>query len=40
MIVLASNPKTMEFQNPDPDLETWIKLRSGSDPVCSKCAEL
>jgi len=24
MIVLASNPKTMKFENPDPDLVTWI----------------
>jgi len=23
MIMLASNPKTMKFENPDPDLETW-----------------
>jgi len=25
MIVLASNPKTMKFENPGPDPETWIK---------------
>jgi len=26
MIVLASNPKTMKVENPDPDPETWINL--------------
>jgi len=23
--MLASNPKTMKFENPDPDPEIWIK---------------
>jgi len=26
MIVLASNPKTMKVENPDPDPETWRNL--------------
>jgi len=34
MIVLVSNPKTMKFENPDPDPETGLKPYSGSDPVC------
>jgi len=25
LIVVASNPKTMKFENADPDPDTWIK---------------
>ena len=29
----------MKFENPDSDLETWIKPKYWSDPISSKCAE-
>jgi len=32
-------PKTMKFENPDSDPETWKKTYPGPDPVCSKYAE-